>query len=180
MRRLINASFVLATVFLCLAGYGQQNGRPNGTPKDRFLGKWILNAAKSTLPPAGSTIAVDFAGNKYKISLYVIDEHGTEFRSWTVTNMKGTWSNVTKLYGRTSPRHFHENWRVTREGPGAFVVESAVDTRRYAVSSDGKTMTEHLIKTNITTYDGPTNPTKGSVKTVEVTYPVLVYDKTDE
>ena len=89
--------------------------------------------------------------------------------------MKGNWSRVTRA-GRKSP----EKWRVTRDGRDAFVLETFVNTDRYDVSSDGRTLTDRIIHSNITTYDGPKNPIPGSVKTVKTEYAVLVYDKSGE
>jgi hypothetical protein len=166
-----NAAFALLLRLLSLSAFPQQ-GIPNPPPKDSFVGTWILNVSKSTLPPADSTITIEAEGNAYKITLYVRDEQGREYRSSTVSDMKGEWSQVKRSFS-----HHSDKWRLTRESSDAFVLEDVVRTDRYTVSSDGKILIDRLLKSNLTTYDGPAHPIPGSVKVLKTTYPVLVYER---
>jgi hypothetical protein len=166
-----NATSVILTILLCISARGQQDASGSAF-KDPLAGKWVLNAAKSTLPPADSIITIEAERNRYKITLSFTDDHGMKFTSWTVTDMSGDWSKVTRA-GRKSS----EKWRVARDGHDAFVLETFVGTDRYNVSSDGKTLTDRLTHSNITTYDGPAHPIPGSVRTIKTVYPVLVYDR---
>lgn len=167
-----NVGFVLLWLPLLYFSASGQESIPSRAPKDSFVGKWVLNVSKSTLPPANSTITIEPNGNAYKITLYVKDERGREYLSWTLSDMKGEWSEVTRTFSRYSGK-----WRVTRESSDAFVIDDLVDTDRYTVSPDGKTLTDHLVDSRLTVYDGPTHPIPGSVKTGNTVYRLLVYER---
>jgi hypothetical protein len=171
LMRARNAASVLLPILLCISVCGQQQASISAS-EDPIVGEWVLNGAKSILPPGDSTVTIETARNRYKITLNFTDDHGRKFSSWTVTDMKGDWSQVTRL-GRKSP----EKWRVTRDGQDAFVLETFVNTDRYEVSSDGRTLTDRIIHSNLVTYDGPSHPIPGSVRTLKTEYAVLVYDR---
>jgi hypothetical protein len=124
---------------------GQQKSTSNNDSKDAFVGKWRLNVEKSSLPPEQEMIAIENQENGYKISLDVT--YNTEDKFWTVTDMKGTPSKLTQEDGKP----MNEEWRVTREGPEAFVVDSRPFRRvvRYKVSPDGQFLTMREVSSEI-------------------------------
>jgi len=136
-----------------------------------MLGKWVLNATKSTTPPRDSTITIEATGSRFKITLNFTDDHGMEFSSWTVTDMKGDWSSVRRSFAKSS-----EKWRVTRDGRDAFLLETVFSTNRYEVSSDGGTLTDQTIHSNLPLHARFPD----SVRAIKTNRPLLVYDRSDK
>jgi hypothetical protein len=122
---------------LSLSALGQQKSTSSDAVKDAFIGKWKLNVEKSSLPPEQEMIEIESQGPGYKISCDVT--YNTELTFWVVTDMQGTPAKLTQQDGKP----MNEEWRVTREGLDAFVVDSRPFRKvvRYKVSSDGKTLT---------------------------------------
>jgi hypothetical protein len=161
-------SFGLITVVLCAWAFGQQKPASTAPPKEAFVGKWNLNVEKSTLPPERETIVIEPQGTDYKISCDVAYGNGTELSFWTVTDMNGSASKVTQSNGKP----MNEEWRVTREGADAFVVDSRPfrTVVRYTVSADGQTLTKREVSSDII-------GVKAEKRTSKRIVHILVFDK---
>jgi len=53
----------LLPILLCILESGQQHVS-SGTSNDPIVGKWVLSAGKSTLPPRDSTITIEATRNR--------------------------------------------------------------------------------------------------------------------
>jgi hypothetical protein len=141
--------FVGLVLTLCISTLAQQN--PSGSAfTDLFLGKWTLNLHKSSPGPTAGTITIEPEKKKYRITLELAYD-GSGVTSWTVSDMKGWASPVTKkpYRGIAIP----EEWDVKRESDNRFTISSVfringIEGRtnwRYTVSSDGETLTRRVI-----------------------------------
>src|SRR5215471_3793989 len=137
--------FAFLTV-LCVSVLGQQKPTTGDAATDAFAGKWKLNVEKSSMPPERETITIQRQGSNYRIDCDIAYGNGTELNFWAVTDMNGTASKVTQANGKS----MNEEWRVTREGADAFVVDSRPfhTVVRYKVSPDGQTLTKREVSSD--------------------------------
>ena len=149
------ATFLLGLVAtLCFSTLGQQSSSGSATT-DLFLGKWTLNVDKGSPGPSAGTITIEPEKRKYRITLELAYQ-GSGGISWTVTDMKGWASRVTRkpYRGIAVP----EEWDVKREAADSFTISSVFRINgieghtnwRYTVSSDGKTLTRRVISGGLT------------------------------
>ena len=136
-------TLTLVAIILTLSALGQQRPSSSTPTQDRFVGAWKLNLDKSSMPPASKTISIEHQGNAYRIRCHVRYDNGTELDSWSLTDMKGEMSKV----GQSDGKPMNEEWRVTRESPDSFVIDSRPfrTVVRYTVSSDGQTLTARKV-----------------------------------
>ena len=143
-------TFLVALVAtLCISALAQQNPSDSAA-SDLFLGKWTLNVDKGSPGPTAGTITIEPEKKKYRITLELA-YHGSGGTSWTVSDMKGWASPVTKkpYRGVAIP----EEWDVKREAADTFTISSIFSINgieghtnwRYTVSPDGKTLTRRVI-----------------------------------
>ena len=133
---------------LCIITLAQQNPAAS-TAMDSFLGKWKLSVEKSSPGPTAGTFTIEPDGKKFKITLEMAYPSGPGGTSWTVTDMKGSPTPVT----RTSNRLITEEWLVKREAADTFTIVSIFRAGptagrvewRYTIGSDGKTLTRRFI-----------------------------------
>jgi|SRR5579859_2154435 len=144
-----NPGFLVAVLaVLSLSTLAQQNPSAS-TPMDAFLGKWKLSVDKSSQGPTGGAISIEPAGKKYRITVEIAYPDGFGGTSWTVTDMKGWASPVTRNFNRL----IAEDWHVKRETAESFTITSVFHVTgaggstewRYAVSPDGKTLTRRVV-----------------------------------
>jgi len=133
---------------LCISTLAQQN--PSGSAAtDLFLGKWTLNVDKSSPGPTSGTITIEPEGKKYRITLEVAYPGGFGGTAWTVSDMKGWASPVTRNFNQA----IAEEWHVKRKAVDSFTIISVfrvagagVRTEwRYTVGPEGKTLTRRVI-----------------------------------
>ena len=139
---------VSLVAMLCINALAQQN--PSGsTATDSFIGKWKLNVDRSSTQIAAGTITIEPVGKKYRITLDFANTAWFGGAVWTVTDMKGWASPVT----RNSNHPIGEEWHVKREGVDSFTIISVFRVPgaggrveyRYTVGPDGKTLTRRVI-----------------------------------
>jgi len=138
---------LLAT--LCIGALAWQNPS-GGAATDLFLGKWTLNVDKSSPGPSAGTITIEPEKKKYRITLELAYD-GSGGTSWTVSDMKGWASTVTKKSYRGIA--ISEEWDVKREASDRFTISSVFNINgieghtkwRYTASPDGNTLTRQVI-----------------------------------
>lgn len=142
------AFLVSLVAVLCVGALARQSSS-GGTPTVTFLGKWKLNVDKSSPGPTAGTITIEPEGKKYRITLEVAYPGGLGGTAWTVTDMTGWGSPVTRNFSQP----LAEEWHVKREGVDSFTLISVFRVAgaggrtewRYTLSSDRKTLTRRVI-----------------------------------
>ena len=133
---------------LCVGTLAQQNAS-GGTGADSFLGTWKLNIENSSKGPTAGTITIEPEGKKYKITLELAYPGGFGGAAWTVTDMNGRGSPVTRNFNKA----IAEEWHVKREGVDSFTILAVFraagaggqEEWRYKVGPDGKTLTRRVV-----------------------------------
>jgi hypothetical protein len=104
---------------------------------DPIIGFWKLNIEKSINPIAESElITITRQEEQFKIVVQAMQSNKYNPHYEVVTDMKGSTSKLVQADGRP----MSDEWRVTRNQPNAFVVESLGPLggkKEYAVSADG-------------------------------------------
>lgn len=138
---------VLIPALLCTGTFAQQTG-VGIAPVNRFVGTWKLNIEKSSpgQSPTSGTFAIQPEGKKYKITLEAAYRGGFGGTAWTVSDLKGWGSPVTRNFSE----ELGEQWYVKLEGVDSLdiiSVDGAGDRTewRYTVGPDGKTLTRRVV-----------------------------------
>lgn len=138
---------ILLSSVLIPAGRAQQptnSSEPETVTSDPIVGSWKLDINKSTNPTVESELlTITREGLKFQLMFQATQSNGYNPQYQTVTDMNGTISSLVQTDGKP----MSDEWRITRNQPNAFVVESVGrfggSKQEYAVSSDGKTLTVH-------------------------------------
>jgi len=179
--KLLTARFFLAGMLLSSALF--QAGRPQQptvapdaiqAAADPIIGSWKLNIDKSTNPTAESElITIIRQGNQFQIIFQAMQSNKYNPHYQVVTDMKGTTSKLVQSDGKP----MSDEWRVTRNQPNAFVVESVGPfggkKEEYTVSADGKTLKVHELPGSAKIIVGKKD-SKGVIHPVQQ---VLVFEK---
>ena len=140
--------FAASAVLLSIPTIAQQI--PSGrTATDLFIGRWNLDIDKSSPGPTGGAITIEPEGKKYKITLKVSYPGKFGGTSWTVSDMKGWGSPVTRDFNQA----IEEEWHVRREAADSFIITAVFRAAgaggqiewRYTVSPDGQTLTRRVV-----------------------------------
>jgi len=149
--RLPALRFFLAGMFLSgalfPAGHAQQATTAPEVAQaatDPIIGWWKLNVEKSTNPTAESElISITAQGNQFQIIFQAMQSNKYNPHYQLTTDMKGATSRLVQADGKP----MNDEWRVTRNQPNAFVVESVGPfggwKKEYAVSADGQILAVH-------------------------------------
>ncbi len=148
------------------------------TSPDPIIGAWKLNVEESANSTAESElITISRQANQFQIVFQATQSNGYNPHYQVMTDMKGANSKLVDGDGKP----MSDEWRVIRNQPKAFVVESVgpfgVWKREYAVSADGKTLTVHdlpKLSGSATTIVGGKMDSNGVVHPV---HQVLVFEK---
>jgi hypothetical protein len=175
--RLFLAGLLLSSV-LFPAGHAQQSTMaPDAVQAtaDPIVGAWKLNVEKSTNPAAESElITITRQGNEFQIILQAMQSNKYNPHYQVMTDMKGTTSKLVQGDGKP----MSDEWRITRNQPNSFVVESVgpfgAGKKEYAVSADGKTLTVHELRGSATRIIGGKIDSNGVIHRFEQ---VLVFEK---
>jgi hypothetical protein len=147
--RLVTVWFFLAAMLLSSVlfspPHAQQSyvsSQATQSPADPIVGAWKLNIEKSTNPTAESElITITRQGDLYQITFQAMQSNKYNPHYQVMTDMKGTTSNLVQADGKP----MSGEWRIARNQPNAFVVESVGPfggwKKEYAVSADGETLT---------------------------------------
>ena len=175
--RLFLAGLLLSSVLFPAAHAQQSTMAPDAVQAaaDPIVGAWELNVEKSTNPNAESElITITRQGNEFQIILQATQSNKYNPHYQVMTDMKGTTSKLVQADGKPTS----DEWRITRNQPNSFVVESvgpfAGGKKEYAVSADGKTLTVHELRGSPTKIIGGKMDSNGVIHRFEQ---VLVFEK---
>jgi hypothetical protein len=145
---------------------------------DPIVGSWKLNVGESTNSTAESElITITRQGNQFQIVFQATQSNGYNPHYQVMTEMKGENSKLVDTDGKP----MNDEWRVSRNQPNAFVVDSIGPfggwKKEYAVSTDGKTLTVYELPELSSAPGTIIGGKMDSNGVIHPVHPVLVFEK---
>jgi hypothetical protein len=139
--RVLHYSLLLLLGVSICAGQQSAPPQPPNSSDELLLGQWKFNEDKSTRRGIESkSIIIERQGAAFKLTIENLSENGTHSFYSATTNLKGETVKTFTKDGKPTP----QEWRVTREGANAFILNWSGPfpmDEKYEVDKDGKTIT---------------------------------------